>query len=172
MHEALTDFAAAIEQTPELRMVLRNPQLESSEKARILADLAGDEEPLFKNFLLLVAVKGRAGEIDEIAREFEIVFATLFPGGFYSSSFGFFMNEDKWNKLSKQDQDAIASVSGEPLALLTGDALLVGEVGRPDLAVDPREGAQALYASLREIGTSDMQARMLPGLTAALKALD
>ena len=31
--------------------------------------------------------------------------ATLFPGGLYSSAFGFFMNEDKWNKLSKQDQD-------------------------------------------------------------------
>jgi TRAP-type C4-dicarboxylate transport system substrate-binding protein len=51
-----------------------------------------------------------------------IKYATLFPGGFYSSSFGFFMNEDKWNKLSKQDQDAIASVSGEPLALLAGRA--------------------------------------------------
>src|SRR4030095_14012089 len=44
--------------------------------------------------------------------------ATFFPGGFYSSSFGFFMNEDKWNKLSKQDQDAIMSVSGEALARL------------------------------------------------------
>ena len=31
--------------------------------------------------------------------------ATVFPGGLYSSSFGFFMNQDKWNKLSKQDQD-------------------------------------------------------------------
>ena len=31
--------------------------------------------------------------------------------------------------------------SGEPLALLSGDALLVGEVGRPDLAVDPGRGA-------------------------------
>ena len=45
-----------------------------------------------------------------------IKYATLFPGGFYCSSFGFFMNEDKWNKLSKQDQDAITSVSGEALA--------------------------------------------------------
>src|SRR5690348_14143910 len=36
-----------------------------------------------------------------------IKYATLFPGGFYSSSFGVFMNEDRWNKLSKQDQDAI-----------------------------------------------------------------
>ena len=46
--------------------------------------------------------------------------ATLFPGGFYSSSFGFFMNEAKWDKLSKQDQDAIMSVSGEHLARLAG----------------------------------------------------
>jgi TRAP-type C4-dicarboxylate transport system substrate-binding protein len=51
-----------------------------------------------------------------------IKYATLFPGGFYSSSFGFFMNEDKWNKLAKQDQDAIISVSGEPLAVLAGKA--------------------------------------------------
>jgi TRAP-type transport system periplasmic protein len=51
-----------------------------------------------------------------------IKYATLFPGGFYSSSFGFFMNEDKWTKLSKQDQDAIMSVSGEPLAVLAGKA--------------------------------------------------
>ena len=32
------------------------------------------------------------------------------------------MNEDKWNKLSKQDQDAITSVSGEALARLAGKA--------------------------------------------------
>lgn len=48
--------------------------------------------------------------------------ATLFPGGFYGSAFGFFMNEDKWNKLSKADQDAIMSVSGEALARLAGKA--------------------------------------------------
>jgi TRAP-type C4-dicarboxylate transport system substrate-binding protein len=46
--------------------------------------------------------------------------ATFFPGGFYSSSFGFFMNEEKWSKLSKQDQDAITSVSGEAAARLAG----------------------------------------------------
>ncbi len=75
VHEALSDFAAAVEQTPELRSVLRNPQLESTSKARILADLAGDDEPLFKNFLLLTAEKGRAGEIEEIAHEFERLMA-------------------------------------------------------------------------------------------------
>jgi TRAP-type C4-dicarboxylate transport system substrate-binding protein len=49
-----------------------------------------------------------------------VKYATFFPGGFYSSSFGFFMNEDKWNKLAKADQDAILSVSGEHLARLAG----------------------------------------------------
>jgi TRAP-type C4-dicarboxylate transport system substrate-binding protein len=46
--------------------------------------------------------------------------ATLFPGGMYSSSFGFFMNEDKWNKLPKEDQAAIEKLSGEHIARLAG----------------------------------------------------
>jgi TRAP-type C4-dicarboxylate transport system substrate-binding protein len=33
--------------------------------------------------------------------------ATIFPGGMYSSSFGFFMNQEKWNKLARQDQAII-----------------------------------------------------------------
>src|SRR5216110_2940024 len=46
--------------------------------------------------------------------------ATQFPGGMYSSAFGFFMNEEKWNKLPKQDQDAIEKISGEHIARLAG----------------------------------------------------
>jgi TRAP-type C4-dicarboxylate transport system substrate-binding protein len=46
--------------------------------------------------------------------------ATLFPGGMYSSAFGLFMNEDKWNKLPKQDQDAIEKLAGEHIARLAG----------------------------------------------------
>ena len=46
--------------------------------------------------------------------------ATVFPGGLYSSSFGFFMNEDKWNKLSKQDQDIVEKMSGEVAARSNG----------------------------------------------------
>jgi TRAP-type transport system periplasmic protein len=48
--------------------------------------------------------------------------ATVFPGGLYSSAFGFFMNEDKWNKLSKQDQDIIESMSGEAAARSNGQS--------------------------------------------------
>ncbi|MDX6480635.1 MAG: F-type H+-transporting ATPase subunit delta [Gaiellaceae bacterium] len=75
MHEALSDFAAATASSPELRSVLRNPQLKSHAKADILADLAGDSEPLFTNFLQVAAEKGRAGQIEEIAKEFELLMA-------------------------------------------------------------------------------------------------
>ena len=46
--------------------------------------------------------------------------ATLFPGGMYSSAFGFFMNEDKWNKIPKEDQAIIEKLSGEHIARLAG----------------------------------------------------
>jgi len=75
VHEAFSDFAAASAASPELRAVLRNPQLEPGAKAGILADIAGDEEPLFSHFLQLVAEKGRAGELDEMARDFERLIA-------------------------------------------------------------------------------------------------
>jgi F-type H+-transporting ATPase subunit delta len=75
VNEALGDFAKAIEDSPELRAVLRNPQLDPSAKAAILSDLAGDDESIFTNFLRLVAEKGRAGEIEEIAAEFERLMA-------------------------------------------------------------------------------------------------
>jgi rhodanese-related sulfurtransferase/glyoxylase-like metal-dependent hydrolase (beta-lactamase superfamily II) len=38
----------------------------------------------------------------------------------------------------------------EPWAVLTGDTLFVGDIARPDLAVDKEEGAHGLFASLRD----------------------
>jgi hydroxyacylglutathione hydrolase len=38
----------------------------------------------------------------------------------------------------------------EPWALLTGDTLFVGDIARPDLAVDKEEGARAIFRSLHE----------------------
>jgi TRAP-type C4-dicarboxylate transport system substrate-binding protein len=46
--------------------------------------------------------------------------ATLFPGGMYSSAFGFFMNQEKWDKLAKQDQAAIEKLSYEYVARSNG----------------------------------------------------
>jgi len=43
-----------------------------------------------------------------------------------------------------------ASRGGEPVAVLTGDSLFVGDVARPDLAIEPREGAADIFHSLHE----------------------
>jgi F-type H+-transporting ATPase subunit delta len=60
---------------PELRAVLRNPQLEPRAKAGVLEDLMGGSDELLRNFLLLAAEKGRIGEIEEIGGEFERLLA-------------------------------------------------------------------------------------------------
>ncbi len=71
MHEQLGDFAAAVHDVPELRAVLRNPQIDARSKANVLQDLLGDADELVRNFLLLTAEKGRIGDVEEIARELE-----------------------------------------------------------------------------------------------------
>ena len=47
---------------------------------------------------------------------------TVFPGGLYSSAFGFFMNEDKWAKIPKQDQAIIEKLSFEHVARTNGQS--------------------------------------------------
>ena len=56
---------------PELRAVLRNPQVDPRAKRALLDELVGDADELVRNFLRLAAEKGRIGDIEEIAREFE-----------------------------------------------------------------------------------------------------
>ena len=71
MREELGEFATAVRDVPELRAVLRNPQVDPRDKSRVLDELAGDADELVYNFLRLTAEKGRIGDVEEIAREFE-----------------------------------------------------------------------------------------------------
>jgi len=71
VREELGDFIEAQRQVPELRDLLRNPQLDQRMKASVLEELLGGEEELVRNFLLVLAEKNRAGEAEEIVREFE-----------------------------------------------------------------------------------------------------
>ena len=71
MHSELADFAQAVADVPELRAVLRNPQVEPRAKAGVLEELLGDADKLLRNFLMLTAEKGRIADVEEIAREFE-----------------------------------------------------------------------------------------------------
>jgi F-type H+-transporting ATPase subunit delta len=71
VHEQLGDFVAMVEEVPELGAVLANPELDSHTKAAILDDILGGADELVRNFLRLIAEKGRTGEIVEIARELD-----------------------------------------------------------------------------------------------------
>jgi F-type H+-transporting ATPase subunit delta len=71
VREELEDFVEAQREVPELRELLRNPQLDQRIKASALEELLGGEEELVRNFMLVLAEKNRAGEVEEIAREFE-----------------------------------------------------------------------------------------------------
>lgn len=54
-------------------------------------------------------------KIDKIIKN-----ALIIPGGLYRSTNYIIMNQAKWDSLSKPDQDAVESVSGEALARLMG----------------------------------------------------
>jgi len=92
--------------------------------------------------------------------------ATYFPGGFYSSSFGFFMNEDKWNKLSKQDQDAINSVSGEALARLAGKAWDAAD----KVGIDALKAAGVAMVDANPAFVADVRKRTEPLISDWVKA--
>src|SRR3954453_16488391 len=49
--------------------------------------------------------------------------------------------------------------------LLTGDSLLIGDAARPDLAVEAREGAEGLFASLRRLAELPDETEVDPGHT-------
>jgi F-type H+-transporting ATPase subunit delta len=71
VREELAEFVAAVEEVPELRLVLRNPELDPRAKASALEGVLGESDELVRNFLRVLAEKGRAGQIEAIAAEFE-----------------------------------------------------------------------------------------------------
>ena len=50
-----------------------------------------------------------------------------------------------------------------PWLVVTGDSLFVGDLARPDLAVEPEEGAHGLYGSLKRLLALDDFAEVWPG---------
>ncbi len=84
--------------------------------------------------------------------------ATLFPGGMYSSAFGFFMNEEKWNKLPKQDRDAIEKISGEHIARLAGQSW--DEADRKGLEALRKSGVKIVHAD--PVLVAEVQKRSAP----------
>jgi ATP synthase F1 delta subunit len=75
VREELSDFVQASVDVPELGALLANPQLDPRAKIAALEDLLGGADALVRNFLLVLVEKGRAAQLEEIAREFEALAA-------------------------------------------------------------------------------------------------
>jgi glyoxylase-like metal-dependent hydrolase (beta-lactamase superfamily II)/rhodanese-related sulfurtransferase len=56
-----------------------------------------------------------------------------------------------------------ASRGEKPWVLFTGDSLFVGDLARPDLAVEPEEGARGLFRSLRRLKDLEDFVEVRPG---------
>ena len=75
MREELEDVVHALDTVPELSALLENPEIESHVNAGVLDQVLGGADELVRNFVRLVVEKGRAGEIREIAADFETLVA-------------------------------------------------------------------------------------------------
>jgi F-type H+-transporting ATPase subunit delta len=71
VQEELSDFAESIREVPELRALLRDPQLDPRAKVSALEEILGGADELVRNFLLLLTERGRASELEEVQREFD-----------------------------------------------------------------------------------------------------
>jgi len=69
--QELSDFVAAIRDVPELRAILRNPQIDPRAKAAAIEAITGGIHDIVRNFLKLLAEKGRIVEVEEIERELD-----------------------------------------------------------------------------------------------------
>ncbi len=65
----------ALDEVPELDALLENPEVESHMKADMVNQVLGGADELVRNFMRLLIEKGRAGEVREIAEEFETLVA-------------------------------------------------------------------------------------------------
>jgi F-type H+-transporting ATPase subunit delta len=71
--DQLAELAAALETTPELEAFLANPQLDPAAKASVLDEVTTGADPVVRNFVRVVASKGRAAQLRAIAEEFETI---------------------------------------------------------------------------------------------------
>jgi F-type H+-transporting ATPase subunit delta len=71
----LQEFLSALEQVPELRALLDNPEIDTHERVAALRSILADADELVRNFLLLTAEKGRTHELPVIVHEFQTLVA-------------------------------------------------------------------------------------------------
>ena len=75
VRDELATFVEAVDEVPELRSLIRNPELDPLTKAAALDAVLEGADELIRNFVRVVTEKGRAAQLDEIAREYEALVA-------------------------------------------------------------------------------------------------
>jgi len=71
VREQLEQVVTAAAEVPELRELLRNLQLDPRARAAALEEVLAGGDDLLRNFLLVLVDKGRVGQLEVIAEEFE-----------------------------------------------------------------------------------------------------
>jgi F-type H+-transporting ATPase subunit delta len=75
VREQLGELARSIDDVPDLAALLVDPETDSRVKGGVLDQVLEGADELVRNFARVVVEKGRAGEIREIAAEFEALVA-------------------------------------------------------------------------------------------------
>jgi F-type H+-transporting ATPase subunit delta len=106
VRDQLEQVVAAAAEVPELRELLRNPQLDPRARAAALEDVLAGGDELLRNFLLVLVDKGRIGELEVIAQEFERLVAA--SEGVLSAELttAIELSDDDERRLLKQIEDA------------------------------------------------------------------
>ena len=137
--EQLAQLVEAEGKVPELRELLRNPQLDPRARRAALDDVLAGSDDLLRNFLLVLADKGRAGQLEEIAKEFERLVAEHEGVVHAELTTAVELSDDEAGKLLQQIEQA----SGRKVeASRSVDPDLIG-------GIVLQVGSHRLYASVR-----------------------
>jgi F-type H+-transporting ATPase subunit delta len=126
----LAELARVLDEVPELRALLRNPQVDPSEKSEVLEQLTAGGDELVRNFVRLVAEKGRSGELSEMSAELDALVAREQNRLALELTTAYELSEDEARSIVEQIQQASgrtveATRSVDP-GLIGGIVLQVG----------------------------------------------
>ena len=106
VREQLDTFVETIREVPELQAVIRNPQLDPQAKAEALAAVLEGANEILRNFARLVAEKGRAPMLEEIAREYNALVAAEERILNVELTTAFELSDDEADTIVKQIEEA------------------------------------------------------------------
>jgi F-type H+-transporting ATPase subunit delta len=106
VRDELGSFLAAVDEVPELRSLIRNPELDPPKKAKVLTAVLADADELVRNFVRVVTEKGRATMLDEIMGEYDRLVAAEAKILSVELTTAYELSDDEAAAIVKQIEDA------------------------------------------------------------------